>query len=70
MINRNLEVMINGIMAKIHAISSGMVTVKTKFSESSKKDLLDYRILFLIKRLQSGCQYEFGSLNIPKEFIW
>jgi hypothetical protein len=38
--NKSVEVRIKGARVKIHAISTGMVSVKTKFKESSKKGML------------------------------
>jgi N-acyl homoserine lactone hydrolase len=38
--NVSAEVKIKGTRVKIHAISTGTVSVKTKFRESSKKGLL------------------------------
>jgi N-acyl homoserine lactone hydrolase len=38
--NKSVEVRIKGARVKIHAISTGMVSVKTKLRESSKKGLL------------------------------
>jgi hypothetical protein len=37
--NKSVEIRINGTRAKIHAISTGMVSVKSKFRESSKRGL-------------------------------
>ena len=38
--NNSVEVSIKGARVKIHAISTGMVSVKTRFRESSKKGML------------------------------
>lgn len=39
-VNESIEVVIKGSTVKIHAISTGMVSVKTRFRESSKKGMM------------------------------